>query len=149
VGRLPDDPAAFLAGTERAVNSYDLDAAASVYASQAVMQTVTDGTEEHFEGADAIRAAWNGYFQHMRSTGFRVRKTLVSAEADVLVNNNESSIRDGRSGGGVETWRFDADGRVIEHHIYSFRNARPPSRLIERLMLYPRVALALLKERWR
>ena len=148
MGRLPDDPAAFVAAAEKATNDYDLEAAASVYASGAVMQSVTDGAEERFEGADAIRGAWRGYFEGMRSTGFQLAKTLVSADGDTIVNSYDSSFRDGRSGQGIETWRFDDDGRVREHHMYSFLAVRPSSSLVQQLRLlisYPRIALAFLR----
>ena len=136
-----------MAATEAAVNSYDVEAVTAVYAVEALVQMVAGETEERFEGADAIRSAWRGYLDEMRSTGLQIRKTLVSAERDVLVNNNESTFRDGRFGGGIETWRFDADGKVIEHHMYSYFAPRPPSGLVERLRIYLRMALAMLKSR--
>jgi ketosteroid isomerase-like protein len=148
MGRLPDDPTAFVAAAEQAINNYDLEATAGVYATGAVMHSVTDGAEESFEGADAIRTAWSGYLEGMRSTGFQLAKTLVSANGETLVNNYESSFRDGRTGRGIETWRFDSDARVVEHHMYSFFETRPSSSLVQQLRLlfaYPRIALAFLR----
>jgi ketosteroid isomerase-like protein len=145
---LPDDPVAFVAAAERATNEYDLEAAAAVYADGAVMQSVTDGAEERFDGAEAIREAWRGYFEGMRTTGFQLAKSLVSADADTIVNSYESSFRDGRSGRGIETWRFDDEGKVREHHMYSFLEVRPSSSLVQQLRLlisYPRIALAFLR----
>jgi ketosteroid isomerase-like protein len=148
MGRLPDDPAAFVAAAERATNEYDLEAAAGVYAPGAVMLSVTDGAEERFEGANAIRAAWRRYFDGVRSTGFQLTKTVVSADGDTIVNSYDSSFRDGRTGRGIETWRFDDDAKVHEHHMYSFFDVRSSSNLVQQLRLlisYPRIALAFLR----
>jgi ketosteroid isomerase-like protein len=148
MGRLPDDPVAFVAAAERATNEYDLEAAAAVYARGAVMHSVTDGAEETHRGADAIRTAWGGYFAGMRATGFQLSKELVSAEGDTIVNSYDSGFRDGRKGRGIETWRFDDDAKVREHHMYSFFEVRPSSNLVQQLRLlisYPRIALAFLR----
>jgi ketosteroid isomerase-like protein len=148
MGSLPDDPSAFVAAAEHAINAYDLEGTAAVYAANAVMQSVTDGAEERFEGARAIRTAWSGYLDGMRTTGFQLTKTLVSANGETLVNSYESSFRDGRSGRGIETWRFDSEGRVVDHHMYSFFEVRPSGSLVQRMrlmMMYPRIALAFLR----
>jgi ketosteroid isomerase-like protein len=148
MGLLPQDPVAFVAAAEDAINHYDLEATAGLYADAALLHSVTDGAEEHFEGADAIRTAWAGYLEGMRSTGFQLSKTLVSADGETLVNSYESSFRDGRSGRGIETWRFDSEGRVVDHHMYSFFEVRPSGSLVQRLrllMMYPRIGLAFLR----
>jgi ketosteroid isomerase-like protein len=148
MGRLPDDPAAFVAAAERATNEYDLNGAAAVYAQDAVMHSVTDGAEETHSGAVAIRSAWDGYFAGMRATGFQLEKTLVSADGDTIVNSYDSSFRDGRKGRGIETWHFDDEAKVREHHMYSFFEVRPSSSLVQQLRLlisYPRIALAFLR----
>jgi ketosteroid isomerase-like protein len=148
MGRPPDDPTAFVSEAERATNEYDLEGAASVYAQDAVMHSVTDGAEETHRGADAIRTAWDGYFEGMRATGFQLSKSLVSADGDTIVNSYDSSFGDGRKGRGIETWRFDDEGKVREHHMYSFFEVRPSSSLVQQLRLlisYPRIALAFLR----
>jgi ketosteroid isomerase-like protein len=142
----PEDPAAFVAAVEEALNSYDLEAVAALYAEKAVLEAVVDGTEERFEGADAIRAAWTGYLDEMRSAGVSLEKKLESASGDTIVSSHESSFEDGRTGHGIETWRFDADGRVREHHLYSFEGHAPKlAQQLRLLMIYPRMAIALLR----
>jgi ketosteroid isomerase-like protein len=147
-GRLPDDPAAFIAAAEQGINEYDLEATAGAYAPNATLESVTDGARETFRGADEIREAWAGYLAGMRSTGFSLRKSLVSAAGDVIVNKWESDFRGRTRGGGIETWRFDSDGRVAEHHMYTHFEIRPATDLRQRLRLlvtHPRIAVAFLR----
>ncbi len=50
---------------------------------------------------------------------------------------------------GIEYWRFDSGGKVCEHQMYSFLNAKPSSNLLQRArlgMAYPVTALAFLRE---
>jgi ketosteroid isomerase-like protein len=143
---LPDDPAAFVAAVEQALNRYDLEAVAGLYAGNAVLESVVDGIEERFEGAESIRAAWSGYLEQMRSAGVSLEKKLESATGDTIVSNHESTFDDGRAGHGIETWRFDDQGRVREHHLYSFEGHAPKlAQQLRLLATYPRMALALLR----
>ena len=144
----PEDPAAFVAAVEEALNSCDLDAVAGVYADNAVMESVVDGTEQRFEGASAIRAAWTAYLDALHSAGASLAKKLDSATDDTIVSSQESTFADGRSGHGIETWRFDHEGRVREHHLYSFSGHSPKfAQQLRLLMTYPRMAIALLRSK--
>lgn len=147
-GRLPDDPAAFVAAAERGINERDLDATAGPYAPGATLVAVTDGARERFEGAAAIRAAWAGYLDGMRSTSFALRKKLVTAAGDTIVNTWTSDFGGRTPGGGIETWRFDAEARVREHTMWTFFEIRPSTDLVQRLRLlaaHPRIAAAFLR----
>jgi ketosteroid isomerase-like protein len=146
MGRPSNDATAFVATVQVAINSYDLEAIAGLYADDAILEATVDGTEERFHGADAIRAAWSGYLDEMRSAGVSLDKKLESASGDTIVSSHESSFEDGRTGHGIETWRFDADGRVREHHLYSFQGHAPKlAQQLRLLMTYPRMAIALLR----
>src|SRR4051794_40075744 len=92
-GKLPDDPAAFVAAAARGINEYDLDATAGPYADDATLESIADGALEAFRGAGEIRAGWAGYLEGMRRTGFNLEKTLVSATDGVIVNTWESDFR--------------------------------------------------------
>jgi ketosteroid isomerase-like protein len=142
----PDDATAFVAAVQEAMNNYDLEAVADPYADKAVLEAVVNGTEERFEGVAAIRAAWTGYLDELRSAGASLEKKLESATGDTIVASHESSFEDGRTGHGIETWRFDVDGRVREHHLYSFSGHSPKfAQQLRLLMTYPRMAIALLR----
>ncbi len=147
-GRLPDDPEAFVTAAERAVNERDLEAWVRVYAPGAVLRSVTDGARGEHYGADAIRQAVAGYLAGMEATGFELRKELLDAAEGLVVNRWESRFRAGRRGEGIETWRFGADGQVVEHTMLTFFDVRSSTSAIARLRLmaaYPRIALAFLR----
>ncbi len=148
MSRLPDDPATFVAAAEQGINSYDLAATVSPYAAGATLESITDGARESFTGLEAIRSAWSGYLAGMRSTGFRLRKTLVSAADGILVNTWESDFGGRTRGGGIETWSFDGDARVVEHRMYTFFEIRPSTDPLQRIRLFlghPKLALAFLR----
>jgi ketosteroid isomerase-like protein len=147
-GVLPADPAAFVAAAERGINEYDLEATVAAYAPGAVLESITEGARERFEGAEAIRAGWRGYLEGMRATRFRLRKTLVSAADGTIVNTWTSDFAGRTHGGGIETWRFDAGGRVREHTMWTFFEIRASTDLLQRIRLllaHPRLALAFLR----
>lgn len=53
---------------------------------------------------------------------------------------------------GIETWRFDADGRIVEHVLFTFLDVRPSTSLVARARIAlggPRTALTLLREQRR
>jgi ketosteroid isomerase-like protein len=150
--RLPADPGAFVAATEQALNHRDMQATVAVYSPDAVMESEQDDLHDRFVGAEAIRAAWQRLFEEMTASGMEVSKTLESAQGATVLARYEARLADGRSGGGIETWRFDEAGLVVEHHLYGFVQARPPGGLRARLRLlmsFPRVGLALLRDRRR
>jgi ketosteroid isomerase-like protein len=147
-GRLPEDPVAFVAAAERGINEYDLEATVAAYAPDATLESISDGARESFHGAEEIRRGWAGYLEGMRDTGFNLEKTFVSATDGVLVNSWESDFRGRTRGGGVEIWRFDADGRVAHHRMYTHFEIRPSTDFLQRLrlvMTHPRIAIAFLR----
>jgi ketosteroid isomerase-like protein len=149
---LPDDPAAFIAEAERAINERDPAAAASVYAEDGLLESVTDGAQDVHRGAADIRRAWEGYIAAMDARDFTLHKTLTAASGDTIVNEWEGTIGGRTDSRGVEYWRFDAGGRVYEHRMYSHLSVKPIESPVQRLRLalaYPLSALALLREQRR
>ena len=147
-GRLPADPAAFVAAAERAVNTRDVEAWCAAYAPGITLDATTDGAHEQHVGAAAARVAVTGYLAGMQATGFRLAKTLVVAGDGVLVNRWTSDFRGRRRGHGIETWHFDAAGLVDRHEMLTFFDVRPSQSVVARARLglaYPRIALAFLK----
>lgn len=146
---LPDDPAAFVAAAERGINERDLAATVAVYGRRARLESLTDGAWERHDGAEEIRKAWAGYLAAMASRGFWLEKTLTAAAGDTIVNHWVGGLGRRTDAHGIEYWRFDDDGRVREHRMYSFLNVRPSTSPLQRLRLtltYPRTALSFLRE---
>jgi nuclear transport factor 2 (NTF2) superfamily protein len=145
---LPPDPAAFVAAAERGVNERDLDATAGVYAAGAVLTSITDGASERHQGADAIRRAWAAYLDGMDARQFWLRKTLSAASGDTIANEWVGGFGPARGAEGAERWRFDADGRVADHVMWTFFDVRPSTSLVARTRLAlasPRTAAAFLR----
>jgi hypothetical protein len=66
----------------------------------------------------------------------------------VIVNTWTSTFGGRMPGGGVETWRFDGEGKVVDHRMYTFVEFRPSSSIVQRFRLaiaHPRVAIAFLR----
>jgi hypothetical protein len=149
---LPDDPAAFVAAAERGINEYDLDSTAAVYASDGRLENYVDGAFETWDGGDSIRAAWGAYLDAMRERRFTLRKELLSAEGDTIVNTWTGSLGGRTDAQGIEYWRFDGDGKVREHRMYSLMNVKPSTSPLARLRMaaaYPLSSLAFLRARKR
>jgi ketosteroid isomerase-like protein len=145
---LPEDPAAFVAEAERAINERDPEAATGVYADQAVLER----DEEVRRGEAEIGAAWRAYVADVAERGLTVRKTVTAASGDSIAGEWEGVV-DGRTESkGVEYWRFDDEGRVYEHRIYGHRAAEPMESPLKRLreaLVHPAAGLALLREQRR
>ena len=141
------DPAAFVAAAERATNDRDLAAVMGVYSPDAVLEAITDGTLEVHRGAEAIRAAWTAYLEVLAKGDFRLRKTFLAAGEEWITNRWEGTLA-GQDARGLESWRFDAEGRVDRHLLYSFLNVKPSQEASVRLRMlvsYPRTALRFLR----
>ncbi len=149
---LPDDPAAFVAAAERGINEYDVDATAGVYADDARLENYVDGAFESWDGGGEVRTAWGIYLDAMRERGFTLRKTLVSAADDTIVNTWVGSLGGRTDAQGIEYWRFDGTGKVREHRLYSLMNVKPATNPLARLRMalsYPASAMAFLRARKR
>jgi hypothetical protein len=149
---LPEDPAAFVAAAERGINEYDLDATAGAYGPDARLENYVDGAFESWEGAERVREAWGAYLDAMRERGFTLRKTLLSAGGDTIVNTWTGSLGGRTDAQGIEYWRFGDDGKVREHRMYSLMNVKPSTHPLARLRMalaYPLSSLAFLRARKR
>ncbi len=151
-GRAPEDPARFVADAERIFNTSDVEVALAVYAPDAVLESVTDGTLLVRHGSHELRTAVEVMFSVARERSLQVRKQLVAASDDTIVNTWEGTIGRGGQARGTEIWRFDATGAVCHHRMQSSLAVRPDDDLTQRLrllLLYPRTALAFLRAQLR
>lgn len=127
--------AEFVAEAARVTNDADVAAAAALYAADATMRVVFDGAEEVHRGKAAIESAWRAYFPTLHRRGFRVRKALLAADAETIVNDWHGTRRGGADAFGVEVWRFNERGEVVEHLLTGYLDVRPATNLLARLRL--------------
>jgi len=142
---LPDDPAAFVAAAEDITNRADPVGAAAVYASDAVLESFTDGAHERYVGKTAVGMAWRSYMSALSSQRFRLTKRLLVAADGVIVNEWSGQIGNARRSAGIEYWIFNNDGEVRRHCMYSSLSVQPSTSWRQRLRMlfaYPRTALA-------
>ncbi|MGW0159501.1 nuclear transport factor 2 family protein [Mycobacterium sp. NPDC003323] len=146
----PPDAAAFVATAERLTNSHDAVGTAAVYAPDATLELVTDGAVELHRGVHEIAAAWSAVLGAGAKQGFTVRKSVVAADADTIVNRWEGTFGSHRRCRGIESWRFGDDGLVVEHRAETFLTVRSADELRAKLRLLlgaPRVTIALARAR--
>lgn len=149
---LPENPSEFIAAAERGINQRDLEATASVYADDALLEAITDGAVERFVGAAEIRSGWEGYLKAMDKRGFSLRKQLRAVEGDTIVNEWTGTLGGRTKAIGIEHWTFDDEGKVRMHRMYSFLNIKPSTSPLQRMRLalnYPLTAIAFLRSRSR
>lgn len=145
-GRLPDDPAAFVAEAERVTNATDLAALETMYAADAVFENTADGVFERYRGGASVVEGWRALLTVAGRSGIDIHKTLLTVGDDWIVNDWAGTMG-GRPVRGLEAWRFDADGKVDQHRIYSTLSARPSTDVRARLravLNYPAFAVRLL-----
>lgn len=149
-GRRPEDPRAFVRAAEARTNSYSVDGLRAVFARDAVSTTISDGARDERRGVDAIVDALAANARAFRALGLKVTKTLVAAGGDPVVAHWQARFRGRERGEGFESWRFDGEGKVVEHHLNGSLNVRPASHPYQALLLLlssPTVALTVLKTR--
>lgn len=150
--RLPDDPVAFVRAAERITNERSLRELPGLYAADAVFVSVADGAISRAHGADEVVRAWRVFFDFLGAREFALSKRLVVAADGVIVNEWTGSLGGRTHATGIEVWRFDGDGLIVEHTMYSYLNARPATSPLQRLRLlvaYPLTALAFGRAEWR
>ena len=64
-----------------------------------------------------------------------VTKTLVTADATTIVNEWTGEITGRQTARGIEVWKLDDDGLVVEQRLYGFLDARPESSPVQNLRM--------------
>jgi len=135
MGRRPGDAVAFVESVERATNEYRSDAVYDIFAVDARWMAVTDGACEESVGIYAIHNAWALACTTFKAQQFKVRKHIVAATDDTIVNEWCGGPRGRTDGCGIEIWRFDDEGKVIDQHAYNCLKVRSPLHPIQVLKL--------------
>jgi nuclear transport factor 2 (NTF2) superfamily protein len=141
------NPQVFVAAAQDATNSRDLAAILACYAPGSTLHTTTDGASETHRGTNELRRAWETYLAVMGRGSFTLAKDLVAVSEDSIVNTWTGTMA-GKPARGVEVWRFDADGLVDHHTMYSFLNVRDatdPWMRVRLFISYPVTALRFLR----
>lgn len=142
----------FIAEAEAGFNAHDADRAAAGYAANATVEFIVDGTIDTIEGKADIHTAWKGIFEVIPN--FRLSKQIVSVQEKVIVNEWQGSIRKHERdvARGIEIWRFNSNGKVIHHRLYTFLSIRPSSSLKAKLFFglrYPGIGFGIERRRKR
>ncbi|MGB6208434.1 nuclear transport factor 2 family protein [Mycobacterium sp.] len=134
-GRRPEDAAAFVEFVERATNESRADAIYEIFAADARSVMITDGAWEESVGVHAIHDTWSTTCSTFKACHFRLEKTLVAATDDTIVNDWRGGPRGRRDSCGIEVWRFDHHGKVIDLQFYNYLKIRPTLHPIQALRL--------------
>jgi hypothetical protein len=145
---LPEDPVAFVAQAEAATNAADVEWAMSIYAPSIKLETFGDGVRQVHEGAEAVRSAVTTLYDWLSASDGHIHKTLVAASGDVLVNEWQGNLFNGRyKTYGAEFWYFDDTGHVVRNVLYQSLDPKPllhPITGVRGIVGHPRVTLAYL-----
>lgn len=134
-GHRPADAAAFVATVEHATNHHVIGAARDIFADDAKWVAITDGAREESVGLRAIDTAWAQACATFRARQYRVRKRLVAATDDTIINEWDGGPRGRTSGRGIEVWRFNRDGKVAHLSAYSYLKVRSPFHPLQTVQL--------------
>lgn len=141
------DPDFFASEAERITNNALLDDLISVFHQDAVVEWITDGVVQRYEGIEEISQAAAVLVAVWSDQKLKVKKAVEASGPDAIVLSWTGAFRDGNHQIGTEFLTF-ADGKVIHQRLYTFLNVRPESSVFAKLHLLttaPRVALSFLR----
>lgn len=68
----------------------------------------------------------------------------MAATDDIIVNEWSGGPHGRREGRGIEIWRFNREGKVVDQRLYSYLKVRPtwhPIQVLQLLLVSPGMAL--------
>jgi len=149
---LVAEATAFVAEAERMTNERDVDGVRTVFASDARQTATLDGLLIEADGIDEIHRAWGKMCAFMDKRQMYVEKTLVTADDTTIVNEWIGTVAGKRTARGIEVWKLDDAGLVVDQHLYGFLDARPESSPVQNarmLLAHPITAVAFARVRAR
>lgn len=153
---LPVDPHEFLAAAERMTNERDVATIRTVFAPGAVWVNTFDGVVMAARGLDEIEDRWRLMCRFMEARRMFVRKELIAVDGLTLVSSWSGGLAGGTVAQGIEVWRFDPAGRVVEQRCDGFLNVAGDSSIrqsLRMLVAYPVTAATFgwvrLSDSWR
>jgi hypothetical protein len=149
---LVQSATAFVAEAERMTNERDVDGIRAVVSEDAHQIATLDGLLVEAHGRDEIHRAWGTMCAFMEARRMFVTKTLVTADKTTIVNEWTGEVAGRRTARGIEVWKLDDDGLVVEQRLYGFLDARPDSSPIQNLRMlvaHPLTAIGYARARSR
>jgi len=141
----------FVAEAERMTNDRDIAVIRDIFAPGAAWTTIIDGVVISAHGIDEIHQRWRVMCRFMQEREMFVRKRLVAANENTIVNNWTGRLAGSAAARGIEVWQFGPDGLVIDQHLYGFLNTGPDTAIkpnIRLLLSHPVNALTFARVRW-
>lgn len=132
---LVDSATAFVAEAERMTNERDVDGVRTVFSADAHQIATLDGLLIEARGIDEIHRAWGTMCAFMSARRMFVTKTLVTADSSTIVNEWVGEVAGSKSARGIEVWKLNDDGLVVEQRLYGFLDARPESSVVQNLRM--------------
>jgi hypothetical protein len=149
---LVAEATAFVAEAERMANERDVDGVRTVFASNAHQTATIDGLLVEADGIEEIHRAWGTMCAFMERRQMYVEKALVTADDTTIVNEWVGTIAGKRAARGIEVWKLDQAGLVVDQRLYGFLDARPdasPVQNLRMLVAHPLTAVAFARARAR
>lgn len=136
---------AFVAEAERMTNERDVDGIRQVFAPDARQTATLDGLLIEANGIDEIHRGWGTMCAFMEKRQMYVTKSLVTADETTIVNEWVGTVGGKQSARGIEVWKLDDAGLVVDQRLYGFLDARPessPVQNVRMLLAHPLTAVA-------
>lgn len=149
---LVSSATAFVAEAERMTNERDVDGIRAVLSEDAHQIATLDGLLIDARGIDEIHRAWGTMCAFMEARRMYVSKTLVTADPTTIVNEWVGEVAGRRTARGIEVWKLNEAGLVVEQRLYGFLDARPESSLVQNLRMlvaHPLTAIGYARARSR
>lgn len=141
---------AFVAEAQRMTNQRDVDGIRRVFATNGHQIATLDGLLIEADGIDQIHRAWRTMCAFMEKRRMFVDKSLVAADETTIVNEWVGSVAGKQSARGIEVWKLDAAGLVVEQRLYGFLDPRAelsPVQNLRMLVAHPLTAIAFARVR--
>ena len=136
---------AFVAEAERMTNDRDVDGVRTVFNADSHQTAVLDGLIIEAYGIDEIHRAWGTMCAFMEMREMYVEKKLVTADKTTIVNEWVGSVAGKKTARGIEVWKLDRSGLVVDQRLYGFLDPRPESSPVQNLRMlvaHPLTAVA-------
>ncbi|GAB3923840.1 hypothetical protein GCM10029976_014660 [Kribbella albertanoniae] len=143
---------AFVAEAERMTNERDVDGIRTVFAADGHQTATLDGLLIEANGIDEIHRAWRTMCAFMAKRQMYVTKTLVTADETTIVNEWVGTVAGKPSARGIEVWKLNDAGLVVDQRLYGFLDARPETSPVQNLRIlvsHPLTAMAFAQVRGR
>jgi len=136
---------AFVGEAERMTNERDVDGIRTVFNADSHQTAILDGLIIEANGIDEIHRAWGTMCAFMEKRQMYVEKTLVTADKTTIVNEWVGSVAGKKTARGIEVWKLDGSGLVVDQRLYGFLDPRRESSPVQNLRMlvaHPLTAVA-------